>query len=149
YHAFAPKAATPDTRVAPEEWKQFIGQMDAWIAARPDSATAHLARTSALLAGGLANSNTSKLKGEANLWNTFLRKAKQEINQAGPLEGKDPEFYHAKLELARLWGMAPDVYEATFRKAVQSEPEYFNYYFNKSVWLQKKESGPTWEQFAA
>ncbi|MDB6173998.1 MAG: hypothetical protein JWL59_3309 [Chthoniobacteraceae bacterium] len=148
FDALSAPPANSEGKISREERVQFLAQLDAWIAARPQSAPAKIARTNALFSASNYYLNTAQLSGEANLWSSYLNLARQQLSDKDPALRQDPEFFRARLNLALLWGPKPPEFDKYHERALALDPEYLEYYLVKAQWLQRQPQSQSWEQYA-
>ncbi|MEA3213111.1 MAG: hypothetical protein QOE70_6168 [Chthoniobacter sp.] len=150
YSAFVtPEPGSEASRFTPGSWKELFARLDDWVAARPTSGTARLARLRGSLAATTAYRSTAKLEGDANLWRKYLHQTWEQHGEARRLAAKDPYFYEASLEVASQWKLKPEEFEQRYQRAVAFEPEYAEYYCKKALWLEGNPQQQPWEDYAA
>lgn len=146
-------ADRPAQELSDELWINRIELLKQWKESLPDSITARIALAQAYInyggftrGGGYANT-VSK---EANqLLQERLELAETELREAKQLKAKCPRLYRNILFLAMVRGIEKDRFEKIYEEAINSEPNYLQYYLVKSEYLTPKWNGEPgdWQNF--
>jgi hypothetical protein len=123
--------ARPPLHATPEDWNTHMELLQRWLAAKPESITAHIALAESYVnwganARGDGSSDTVSESG----WRLLAEreaKAKQILDQASALPTKDPEWYLA-MQFVALGNWEPAARRTLFEQAVKFEPNYYYYY---------------------
>ena len=135
-------------------WQDFLGKLQSWAQARPESATPLIALGDAYIAyawkargGGFADTVTEK---GWRLFGERLQSARKNLEAAEKMPGKDAEVYRALIVVAMAQGWPRNQMEAVFRKGIEFEPNYQQLYETKAYYLLPRWSGEPgeWEAFA-
>ncbi len=135
-------------------WQDFLGKLQSWAQARPESATPLIALGDAYIAyawkargGGFADTVTEK---GWRLFGERLQSARKNLEAAEKMPGKDAEVYRALIVVAMAQGWPRNQMEAVFRKGIEFEPNYQQLYETKAYYLLPRWSGEPgeWETFA-
>ncbi len=125
-----------------------------WIAERPQSITAHIAYTEALLDYAWAargETAVNELSPEvAKLFKDQLDEAWEVLEKAKELPEKDPYWWSSALRAGQGLGFERKRYDQLFDEAVAFEPGFFPYYLQKARYLLPRWHGKPgeWEEFA-
>ncbi len=135
-------------------WKEYIGKLEQWARAYPESPTPRVAL------GNLYVSWAWKARGGGwgsevteegwRLMRERLEKAREHLEDAERLPVKDPELYRAFLSVALGQGWPREEMEAVFKKGVELDPDYQQLYESKAYFLLPRWYGEPgeWEAFA-
>jgi len=135
-------------------WEEHIGKVEAWSAQFPSSVIPRIVLGCTWThyawkarGGGWANSVG---KSAWQLFGDRLAKARQILESAEKLPGKDPELYDALLWVAIGQGWSRAEMEAAFDKGIKINPNYFFLYETKARYLLPRWHGKPgdWEAFA-
>ena len=133
--------AAPD-RAHPED---HIAELNAWIAARPQSITPRVALAGVYLkyawvarGAGYADSVTPE---GWKLFDERAAKAKQVLDDAANITPMCPEWYEKMQTVALAQNWDKDRAEALFQKAIQFEPDYLYFYKSHANYLLPKWDG--------
>lgn len=165
--------ATGRGKVTPSNTEEYMGVMERWRAAFPDSVTARIAQSTAYIAlAWKARGSGWAYKVTPEGWKGFydnLNKAWGVLTEAEKLEQKDPQLYASLVTAAmglnkdrpnlvgELLGAitgtqpAPTEIEQVFRRGVELEPTYYPLYYARTTSLLPRWGGlpGALEQFAA
>jgi len=134
-------------------WQQYIGKLEAWSKAYPDSPTPRIALGNVYISyawkargGGYANT-----VGDEG-WRLFgerLDKAREYLDAAGKIPVKDAEVYRALIVVVMGQGGSRKDMEAVFQKGIELEPNYQQLYEAKAYYLLPRWHGRQgeWEAF--
>ncbi len=122
-----------------EQCDQYISDIKAWIAARPDSITARIVLAQALAeyawrARGSGETNTVTPEG----WHLFgqrLVEAQGVLIEARKLAQKCPQWWFVAQRVALGLEMNRPTYASMVNQAILSEPSYMGYYTSAMVYL--------------
>jgi hypothetical protein len=125
----------PPLHATQKDWKDHIGLLKKWVAARPQSITARVAFAEACVnyawdARGRGYADSVSQNG----WKLFEQRSaegRKSLQQASFLRDKCPEWYVAMQDVALAQGWDPGAKQALLEQAVKFEPNYF-YYYRKS-----------------
>lgn len=153
YAGFYKPNNTSQSKLSDQEYKTLISQLTAWTKANPKSFTAYTALANtvwkyAWLARGSGYADSVSDEG----WSSFQgrnQKALQYIKQAQKL-GDCPRAWYVRLHLANDMSVGRTEYDAIYKQAIASHPEYMFNYFSRATYLQPRWHGEDgeWENFA-
>jgi hypothetical protein len=133
-YAFYEGAATPvtgKTRTNADYGLQ-ISKMKKWVAAYPDSTTAHLALAYGYLHfASFARGTEYADKLSDSQWGDYKRctaQAKKILLEASSLKEQDPSWYYGMLMVAHNEGWDKVRFRELFDQAVAFEPNFYHYY---------------------
>lgn len=146
-------ADRPAQELSDELWKNRIELLKQWKESSPDSITARIALAQAYInygvfARGSGYANTvSKQANE--LLQERLELAETELREAKQLKAKCPRLFRNILFLAMVRGMEKERFEKIYEEAINTEPNYLQYYLVKSEYLTPKWNGEPgdWQSF--
>jgi hypothetical protein len=123
----------------------FLNKIRAWVAAKPNSATARIALAHALTdyawkARGIGWSD-SVSEGGANLMTERLAEAQKVLEEAKKLQTKCPGWWDTAQTVALGQGWDKKAYFDVFGEAIKFEPSYIDFYSNAVLYLQPRWSG--------
>jgi hypothetical protein len=133
-HSFYEGAATPVTgkKLNSADYGLQISKMKKWVAAYPDSTTAHLALAYGYLTfGSFARGAEYADKVSASQWGDYkssTAQAKAVLLEASGLKEKDPAWYYGMLQVAHNEGWDKAHFRELFDQAIAFEPNYYHYY---------------------
>lgn len=121
----------PRKHATDQDWKTLVENLKAWLAAHPQSRTAHIALASAYLeyawqARGSGYSNTVTESG----WDLFGQRTaegKRLLLQIPDSDRTDPEWYFAMQTVGQNESWDQSEMRALFEKAYRFEPGYYYY----------------------
>lgn len=129
--------ATPDDSEA--AWVALDEHIRRWIAARPLSITARIARTHLLVgyAGNARGEGPSATVGDSGrrLSRERLAEARAMLTEASTVGANCPGWYAAAQRVALGEGWDRQLYDTLFANAVAREPTYFGYYELRAQYL--------------
>lgn len=155
-NAFYAGLGTPEGNgIKPQsEWEAHFNKFQKWLSQSPNSITAHVGLSEALLncaweGRGRGYSHTVTPEG----WQSFEKysvMAEEVLNAAYRLSKKCPHLYVAMLRLAQGMSWDRSSFNKVFDEAVAFEPTYYYYYRVKATNLLPRWQGQPgeWEQFA-
>ena len=133
-HAFYDGAARPVSggKLNNADYALQIARIKKWIAAYPDSTTAHLTIAYLYLQfANLARGTEHADKVSDSQWgdyNSRTAQAKVILLEASRLKVKDPSWYYAMLLVAHNEGWDKAHFRELFDQALAFEPNYYHYY---------------------
>lgn len=133
-YAFYEGAATPVTgkKLTNADYGLQISKMKKWVAAYPESTTAHLALANGYLTfGSFARGTDYADKVSDSQWGDYkssTAQAKAILLEAGGLKEKDPAWYYGMLMVAHNEGWDKVHFRELFDQAIAFEPNYYHYY---------------------
>ena len=151
-HVFYEKLSfsTPDDKV----WSRYIGLLEDWQAAYPDSPTprialANLYRDYAWQARGSGYADTVTADG----WKLFderLKKAQALLDEARALKTQDAEACYSQVIVAKGLGLPREKMEDAFNRGVEIDPDFTPLYSAKAEYLLPRWHGADgdWQAFA-
>ncbi|HQU83593.1 MAG TPA: DUF4034 domain-containing protein [Pyrinomonadaceae bacterium] len=146
-------ADRPAQELSDELWKNRIELLKQWKQAEPESITARIALSQAYInyawfARGNGYANTVS-KESNELLQERLELAENELKEARQLKAKCPRWYRNVLFLGMARGMEKERFEKIYEEAINSEPNYLQYYLVKSEYLTPKWHGEPgdWQKF--
>ena len=135
-------------------WEEHIGKVEEWSAQFSSSVVPQIVLGSTWVnyAWKARGGDWASAVGKSS-WKLFgerLAKARQILESAEKLPGKDPELYNALLWVAIGQGWSRPEMEAAFNKGIRINPNYFFLYETKARYLLPRWHGKPgdWERFA-
>jgi len=114
------------------EWTERLGQLNRWVAARPQSITARVALAQAYLGyawfargGGYADTVSGS---DWELFRARAGQASDALKEAQNLSAKCPQFHLVTLQVARAQSWPLDAMREVFERAFAFEPSYYHCY---------------------
>jgi hypothetical protein len=140
-------AMCPTRNSSEQEWSKAGQNLQNWVAAQPQSATARLSYCEYWISyawkargsGWAQDVNESAWK----LFEKRLDNCAAELKSAHALKPRCPCFYSIAQTLALGQGWDRDAYEKLFQEAVAFEPDFISYYSAKARYLQPRWHGKT------
>ncbi len=124
---------------------EFLNKIRAWISAKPNSATAHIALAHALIdyawkARGIGWGDSVSSEG-GTLMEERLAEAQKALEEARKLPTKCPEWWATAQSVALGQSWDKKRYFALFDEATKLEPDYIDFYSNTVLYLQPRWHG--------
>ncbi|MGA1981993.1 MAG: DUF4034 domain-containing protein [Acidobacteriaceae bacterium] len=132
--------------------EEHIAELKAWIVARPQSITAHVALAKAYtsyawLARGGGNADTVTAE-RRKRFTERIAEAKRALDESANITPMDPEWFAEMQTVALAQSWDAERSAALFNKAVAFEPTYFYFYKYYANYLQPKWDGQEGEAAA-
>lgn len=137
-----------------EMWATHLEKLKKWKGQMPNSITARVALAKSYIQYGWfargAGFSRTVADSDMNKLHERLELAYEELKEAERLVDKCPQWYETMLFLAMAQSWNADEYDALFAEAVNFEPNYYYFYYDKATnslprWGGRKGD---WERFA-
>ena len=140
YAGLVPSDNAPDN-----EWGNRIADLQAWVAAKPESITARVSLANVLVnyawqARGSGYANTVTDQGD-QLFGKRLNQAMEILNQAENLKESCPHYWPVKMRAALGLGMDRDNFNSIFSQAITNASNYASSYLQRAIYLMPRWNG--------